>query len=174
MGTRVMAMLIGVLLTAPAYAGESMVVRMHLIDATGKGKAIGTVTASDSVYGLLLVPELRDLSPGVHGLHVHENPKCGLKSGAGKTGAGMAAGGHYDPKNTGKHDGPYGQGHLGDLPVLYVDQAGRATIPLLAPRLKVSDLVGRSLIIHAGGDNYSDKPGALGGGGARVACGVVK
>jgi Cu-Zn family superoxide dismutase len=29
-------------------------------------------------------------------------------------------------------------------------------------------------MIHAGGDNYSDTPVTLGGGGARVACGVVK
>jgi len=27
-------------------------------------------------------------------------------------------------------------------------------------------------MIHAGGDNYTDEP-ALGGGGARVACGVI-
>jgi Cu-Zn family superoxide dismutase len=29
-------------------------------------------------------------------------------------------------------------------------------------------------MIHAGGDNYSDQPVPLGGGGARIACGVVK
>jgi len=40
--------------------------------------------------------------------------------------------------------------------------------------LKVIDIKGRSLMIHAGGDNYSDMPVSLGGGGARVACGVVK
>jgi Cu-Zn family superoxide dismutase len=45
---------------------------------------------------------------------------------------------------------------------------------VLAPRIKVSDLKGRSLMIHAGGDNYSDSPQKLGGGGARVACGVIK
>jgi len=29
-------------------------------------------------------------------------------------------------------------------------------------------------MIHAGGDNYADQPAPLGGGGARVACGVIK
>jgi Cu-Zn family superoxide dismutase len=29
-------------------------------------------------------------------------------------------------------------------------------------------------MIHAGADNYSDKPEALGGGGDRIACGVTK
>jgi hypothetical protein len=51
---------------------------------------------------------------------------------------------------------------------------GKATLPVLAPRLKVADIKGKSLMIHAGGDNYSDAPAPLGGGGARVACGVVK
>ncbi|NES46128.1 superoxide dismutase family protein, partial [Moorena sp. SIO2C4] len=37
----------------------------------------------------------------------------------------------------------------------------------------VADLKGHSLIIHAQGDNYSDIPKPLGGGGARVACGVI-
>jgi Cu-Zn family superoxide dismutase len=38
----------------------------------------------------------------------------------------------------------------------------------------MSDVKGRSLMIHAGGDNYADQPAPLGGGGARVACGVIK
>jgi len=88
--------------------------------------------------------------------------------------AGMAAGGHLDPAKTGKHLGPYGDGHLGDLPPLVVDADGTAMLPVLAPRLKVKDLKGRSIMIHAGGDNYSDQPKPLGGGGARVACGVIK
>jgi Cu-Zn family superoxide dismutase len=88
--------------------------------------------------------------------------------------AGLAAGGHYDPMGAGHHTGPYGDGHLGDLPALYVDAEGKSTHPVLAPRIKVGDLRNRSLMIHAGGDNYSDQPAKLGGGGARIACGVVK
>ncbi len=86
---------------------------------------------------------------------------------------GLAAGGHYDPDNTGVHKGPYGNGHLGDLPALFVDQSGRANHPVLAPRVLIKDLKGRALIIHAGGTNYSDRPQKLGGGGARIACGIV-
>jgi Cu-Zn family superoxide dismutase len=37
----------------------------------------------------------------------------------------------------------------------------------------VEDLKGRSLMIHQDGDNFSDQPEPLGGGGPRVACGVV-
>ena len=87
--------------------------------------------------------------------------------------AGQNAGGHYDPGNTGRHEGPNGNGHLGDLPVLAVDATGTATVAIVAPRVQLSDLAGRSLMVHAGGDNYSDTPSPLGGGGARVACGIV-
>ena len=31
-----------------------------------------------------------------------------------------------------------------------------------------------ALMIHVGGDNFHDHPAALGGGGARMACGVIK
>jgi Cu-Zn family superoxide dismutase len=88
-------------------------------------------------------------------------------------GAGLAAGGHYDPASTGKHEGPYASGHLGDLPALFVGADGKAATPVLAPRVKVSEIKRHSVMIHAGGDNYSDQPEKLGGGGARIACGVV-
>lgn len=51
--------------------------------------------------------------------------------------------------------------------------AGNASQPMLAPRLKMADMAGRSLMIHIGGDNHADLPAPLGGGGARVACGVT-
>ena len=154
-------------------AGE-VVIQMNLVNDQGIGKKIGTVTASDCKYGLLIVPKLTGLSPGIHGFHVHQNPDCGPAMKKGIKVPALAAGGHYDPLKTGHHKGPYRDGHLGDLPVLYADQDGNATLPVLAPRLKTSDLKGRSLMIHAGGDNYSDKPRKLGGGGARVACGVIE
>jgi Cu-Zn family superoxide dismutase len=160
----VLTVMIATLVTPLAYA--SVIIPMHLTDATGKGKDIGTVVAEDSAYGLLLTPNLHDLPAGVHGFHVHETPACDHQ--------GMAAGGHLDPDHTMQHKGPYdGTGHLGDLPVLVVNAQGQANLPLLAPRLKLSDLQGRALMIHAGGDNYSDKPEKLGGGGSRIACGVV-
>ena len=68
---------------------------------------------------------------------------------------------------------PWGDGHLGDLPALYVDAGGQATMSVLAPRLKLADVAGRALMVHAGGDNHADHPAPLGGGGARLACGVI-
>ena len=50
---------------------------------------------------------------------------------------------------------------------------GSAATPVLAPRLKLADVQKRSLMVHAGGDNHADHPAPLGGGGARVGCGVI-
>ncbi|MGD8615218.1 MAG: superoxide dismutase [Cu-Zn] SodC [Gammaproteobacteria bacterium] len=162
------------LYTAVASAAD-LKVTMHKVNATGVGESIGTVSFRDSgELGLLIIPNLSGLSPGAHGFHVHENPDCGPAVKDGKQVPGGAAGGHYDPEGTGRHEGPVGTGHLGDLPVLLVGPDGTATMAMFAPRLQVPDLVGRSLMVHAGGDNYSDEPAKLGGGGARVACGVLE
>jgi Cu-Zn family superoxide dismutase len=140
----------------------------------GRSKKIGTIELSDTKEGLRITPQLSELPPGDHGFHVHVNPNCGPANGpSGQPAAGMAAGGHYDPANTGKHLGPQGEGHKGDMPVLAVDASGKATKAVTAPHLTVADVKGRSIMIHSGGDNYSDQPAPLGGGGARIACGVA-
>ena len=169
----ILALFVACICTGLAHAEESLKVSMSLATTEGTGKSIGTITISQTPYGVVLTPDLNSLPPGIHGFHVHQNPDCSPKEQDGKPVPALAAGGHYDPGKTGRHEGPYGNGHLGDLPALYVNHDGTATYPVLAPRLKISDLKGRSLMIHIGGDNHSDHPQKLGGGGARVACGVI-
>jgi Cu-Zn family superoxide dismutase len=155
-------------------AGRFVTVSMFKIDANGVGPEIGTITLSDGRGGLRLQPNLKGLPPGEHGFHVHENPNCGAGMKDGKMQAGVAAGGHYDPNATGHHVGPTGDGgHKGDLPVLKVAADGTASEGVNALRLSVSSVRGRALVIHEGGDNYADTPKPLGGGGARIACGVI-
>lgn len=165
---------LGFLLVAGSAGAEQLTVEMYEVTPQGTGKKAGVIVAESSSYGVIFHPDLRGLvPPGPHGFHVHENPSCQPAEKEGKMTPGEAAGGHFDPGKTGIHAGPYGQGHLGDLPPLYVDRAGRVTIPVLAPRLQLSDLRGHALVIHEGGDTFRDEP-HLGGGGSRLACGVVK
>ena len=159
--------------SSTAVVSESMTADIILTAADGVGESVGILTLEDTDYGLLLTPNLASLSPGLHGFHVHANPDCGPAAKEGQPVPGLAAGGHFDPNNIGEHKGPYRDGHLGDLPPLYVDASGRANVPVLAPRLTVSQTRNHSLMIHAGGDNFSDQPSPLGGGGARAACGVL-
>jgi Cu-Zn family superoxide dismutase len=130
-------------LVAPAYAAKSLKVTMNLITTDGVGKSVGTITLKEGKDGVTLEPKLKDLPPGEHGFHVHENPSC-------------------DPADK------------GDLPKLVVSDKGEAKDKMEVKGVTLADFQGHALMIHAGGDNYSDAPKPLGGGGERIACGVAK
>ncbi|QIO06994.1 superoxide dismutase family protein [Acinetobacter shaoyimingii] len=142
------------------------------VSAEGIGKKIGTITFQDSPQGLTIHTQLSDLPSGFHGFHIHEKGSCQPAEKDGKMGAAIAAGGHFNPLKVAHHGTP-NEGHLGDLPVLNVDSTGAAKTMVIAPRLKLADVQGLAIMVHAGGDNYSDHPKPLGGGGDRIACGVI-
>ena len=159
--------------TQQTTTDQKQLIQVYQVDANGVGASIGTVSFQQTPKGLLITPALGKLSPGEHGFHIHENASCEAAEKEGKMGAALAAGGHLNPEKVAHHGTPL-DGHLGDLPALTVNDKGFATTPVLAPRLKLTDIQGRAIMIHAGGDNYSDSPKPLGGGGDRVACGVIK
>jgi Cu-Zn family superoxide dismutase len=144
----------------------STAVPMAAFQANGDPKNIGTITLEDAVCGVLIKPDLHDLPPGIHGFHIHVNPSCDQKA--------AAAGSHLDPDKSESHQGPYAKGHLGDLPVLIVNQDGTANLPTLAPRFALSQMKNHAIVIHANSDNYADTPEKLGGSGERIACGIIK
>ena len=113
------------------------------------------------------------LEEGQHGFHIHERPDLGPTVEKGKLMIGGAAGPHYDPGKTGMHLGPYAEGHLGDLPALTFPRRGECVQTVYAPRIRLSDVHDRALIIHHGPDNYSDHPAANGGGCDRRLGGVI-
>jgi superoxide dismutase, Cu-Zn family len=173
MRTKIPAALLATAVTAAFSAQADYKVDMNSIDIKGVGASIGTVTITAAPKGVTFTPDLKGLPPGEHGFHVHNVPNCSAKEKDGKMEAGEGAGPHYDPKKAGKHAGPAGEGHLGDLPKLVVAADGTAKTAVTAERLKLSDLANHSLMIHAGGDTYSEPPPS-GGGGTRVACGIIE
>ena len=174
-GWRLGAVTMACLLVAgPALAAE-LRAEIKQTTPTGTGESLGTVTLSDGAGGAAVKTALKGLPPGPHGFHVHQNGSCQPTTANNQPVPAGAAGGHYDPQNTGKHEGPEGSGHLGDLPLLQVGQDGNANQSLTAPHIKdLAGLKGKAVVIHAGGDNYSDQPQPLGGGGARIACGILE
>lgn len=137
----------------------------------GESKVVGTlmlVGLPDNA-GVRVQGALSGLSPGAHGIHVHEVGDCSSADG-------MAAGGHFNP--TGADHGAIedAKSHVGDLGNVTADAAGRATFDVIKKAATLgggaADLVGRSIIVHAGPDDLHSQP--AGASGPRVACGVVQ
>ena len=149
-------------------------VAMHNLYKDRVGGKIGFLYLYDSDLGLVI--ESRGLpinGDGYHGMHIHEFGNLGSsRKPDGEIVPGGKAGEHYDPEHTGIHAGPMGNGHRGDLPKILVRDNSWAGI-VTAPRLTLDEVKNRSIIIHAGGDNYSDYPMANGCGMGRIIGGVI-
>lgn len=158
------------LFAAPASAAD-LIVSVHKVSVQGVGPKLGTIVIGETPSGVTLNIDVTGVGAGPHGFHIHENGSCEPGLNGDKPEAAHAAGAHYDPGQTKSHKGPEGQGHKGDLPMLTATDMGVKAV-VNADHIKLADLRGRSLMIHEGGDNYTDTP-QNGGGNARIACGVV-
>lgn len=131
----------------------------------GQGDDLGSILAVDTDWGLVLQPNLKGFAPGYHGFHIHVTPSCDNKGAAGS--------GRWDPIGVYQYQESKKMPPLGDLPVLYAGYDHVISDAVLAPKLRANDLIGHSVMITGHGDNYSDKPNAIGGSGVIVACAVV-
>ncbi len=90
------------------------------------------------------------------GMHIHENGNCELPFN--KTGE------HYNP-NSVSHPN-----HVGDMPPL-LGNNGYAYSVFYTERFSVSDIVGRSIVIHDKADDFSSQPS--GNSGTKIGCGII-
>lgn len=158
-------------LAAEASAAD-LTVDMNKITADGISDKLGTTVISEKPGGgLEFKVDMIGVSPGEHGFHLHTTGDCAPQTKDGKPQAGLAAGPHFDPASAKSHKGPMGHGHKGDLPFLTATDKG-INVVVSAPHLSITDVRGRALVVHEGGDNYTDHP-ENGGGMGRIACGVV-
>lgn len=121
----------------------------------------GTVRFLPRQGGTLVVAEICGLpgsNTGFFALHIHEGSDC-QGNGFPNTG------GHYDPDQTAHPK------HAGDLPPLLSDN-GKAYSQVLTGRFRVSDIVGKTVVVHAGTDDFFTQPS--GNAGKKIGCGVVR
>ncbi|MFD2045305.1 superoxide dismutase family protein [Ornithinibacillus salinisoli] len=136
------------------------------------GDIIGEAMLEQKKDGVLIALEATQLSPGIHGFHIHAVGKC-------QTPTFGSAEGHFNPTNAnhGFND-PEGP-HAGDLPNIEVAEDGTVKAEVLAELVtlekgKENSLLkegGTSLMIHSEADDYESQPS--GDAGERVACGVI-
>ncbi len=136
-----------------------------------RGEAVGTASFWEDANGVRLAVQVRDISPGRHGIHIHAVGKCDPPEFT-------TAGGHFNPG--GKKHGlqtPAGP-HAGDLPNLEVgtDRTGRienvTRLLTLGPGpTSLFDADSSALVIHANPDDEMTDP--TGNSGGRIACGVI-
>src|SRR6185436_6077480 len=116
--------LAGLVCTAGVAGAAELRAEIRQATPSGPGEVLGTVIISDSGgsasggSGGAVKTALKGLPPGPHGFHIHENGSCQPTMANGQPVPAGAAGGHFDPQHTAKHEGPEGSGHQGDLPVL--------------------------------------------------------
>ncbi len=136
----------------------------------------GTVTFTSTDDGVRIDADLRGLSEGDHGVHLHTTGSCELgdSDNDGVLEIAGAAGGHYDPRGTNNHGAPdddLDDKHLGDFGNVTAGADGRATKTLEVDDLAFSSVLGRAMIVHSGRDDLETDPG--GNSGTRIGCALV-
>jgi len=145
------------------------VARAELMPTEGN-EARGTVTFTDDGEALVLDVTMTGLTPGPHGMHVHEFGDCSAPDAS-------SAGEHLNPRNA-PHGGPTSgrdERHPGDLGNIIADDEGNV-------RTRIRDTVlgsepdfayvGHALVVHSSADDLSSQPS--GNSGDPVSCGVIE
>jgi len=102
-------------------------------------------------------------------VHIHEHGDCGDTA--------KMAHGHWNPTNA--QHGKWGSAsfHSGDIGNVKLDSKGKGTMTLTTDLWTLGgandkNIIGRSIIVHGGVDDYKTQPS--GNSGARIGCGVIK
>jgi superoxide dismutase, Cu-Zn family len=128
-----------------------------------EGQNVGTAALSGTPKGVKIALDIKNLPPGEHSLHIHQNPKCDPPDFA-------SAGPHFGGEHV------HGSAPAGDIPnfSLIVAADGTAHVSVVAPNVTLGDDAnsvfsngGTAIVIHAvAGGTGSAAP-------ARIACGVI-
>ena len=141
------------------------------------GDFVGTVKFRQAASGVLIMADLKGISPGGHAFIIHETGACAPDFGA--------AGDHFNPAETehgfvhpGWKRSGVGEAHGGDLPNIYAASDGAARADFFTEGItldvehahSVFDDDGSAIIVHEHPDSYGEDESDTG---IRLACGVI-
>ena len=140
------------------------------IESRSAGSVVGSAVFVADGDGVTMTLAVEGLTPGLHGIHMHEKGDCSAADGT-------SAGPHRNPSKS-AHGDPGGEAHhAGDMGNLTAGTDGRATLTftntdwtLGAESSTTTEVIGRAIIVHASPDDFSQPAGNAG---ARLGCGVV-
>ena len=156
---------------AQSAASEQVKIRQPraicVIRPIGDSGVSGTLSLMDLGDEIEIRGEIEGLTPGQHGFHIHEFGDLSDSN------TGKSAGGHFDPTHQ-----PHGaqdtkQRHVGDLGNIEAGKDGKAIVNIRDSVLQFGgahSIIGRSILIHADVDKFTQPAGDAG---ARVAFGVI-
>jgi Cu-Zn family superoxide dismutase len=141
----------------------------NLVDA--QGRSMGQAYLQQTPHGVLIKLELKNATPGIHALHIHDVGRCDRPTFE-------SAGDHLNPSGR-QHGFMNTQGpHTGDLPNIDVPSTTQLAVEHFVAGVTIAsgprsliDTNGSSLVIHSGKDDHATDP--AGESGERLACGAI-
>ncbi|WP_107039590.1 superoxide dismutase family protein [Brumimicrobium mesophilum] len=149
---------------------KTKIIRTEL-NAKSQSKASGYITFEEKMGQVVMEAKFEGLNKGTHAIHLHETANCSSDDG-------KSAGGHWNP--TGERHGKWGDAegfHKGDIGNFEATEDGTATVRFETSEWCIGcddtnkNIVGRSVIIHQGGDDFVSQPS--GDAGKRVGCAEI-
>lgn len=127
----------------------------------------GVVKFIQEQHGVRVIADISGLTPGNHGIHIHEFGDCACDDG-------VCAGSHFNPTKQ-PHGGLKAEHrHVGDFGNIEADADGQGHLEFIDKHLTLNgknSIIGRSIIIHEKEDDLETQPS--GNSGNRIACGTI-
>ena len=155
-----------------ACSGPSTKKAIATIEPKSGSSVSGTIVFSEERGAVKINANISGLGEGPVAIHLHAIGDC-------YSGDGKSAGGHWNPTN--ENHGKWGTApfHSGDIGNININQSGKGKLTIIDrfDRWSIggdleTNIIGKSIIIHAGVDDMASQPS--GAAGIRIGCAIVK